>query len=83
MLKLTAMVLFFAAALCLTGPAGGAARAETTVVCSFYPLRVFAENVLLDVPGVRLETLAPAGTGCSMISSSCRATCARWTARSA
>ena len=41
-----------------------AASAETTVVCSFYPLRVFAENVLADVPDVKLETLAPAGTGC-------------------
>ncbi len=39
--------------------------AETvTVVCSFYPIRIFAENVLRDVPGVSLETLAPAGTGC-------------------
>ena len=35
-----------------------------TVVCSFYPIRVFAENVLRDVPGVSLQTLAPAGTGC-------------------
>ena len=42
-----------------------AALAESaTVVCSFYPLRVFAENVLKDVPDVELQTLAPAGTGC-------------------
>ena len=42
-----------------------AALAEpVTIVCSFYPLRVFAENVLKDVPDVELQTLAPAGTGC-------------------
>ncbi len=50
--------------LCLAALLMGAARAETTVVCSFYPVRVLAENVLADVPEVRLETLAPAGTGC-------------------
>ena len=42
-----------------------AALAEpVTVVCSFYPIRIFAENVLQDVPDVTLQTLAPAGTGC-------------------
>ncbi len=35
-----------------------------TVACSFYPVRVFAENVLEGVPDVTLITLAPAGTGC-------------------
>ena len=46
-------------------PAAHAAGAESvTVVCSFYPIRIFSENVLRDVPGVSLETLAPAGTGC-------------------
>ena len=39
--------------------------AETrTVVCAFYPIRVFAENVLAGVPDITLKTLAPAGTGC-------------------
>ena len=54
------------AALCLTALLlTSAALAENvTVVCSFYPLRVFAENVLRDVPDVSLQTLAPAGTGC-------------------
>ena len=37
---------------------------DVTIICSFYPIRIFAENVLRDVPGIRLETLAPAGTGC-------------------
>ena len=45
-------------------PLCGAAAEDITVVCSFYPVRVFAENVLKDVPGVRLQTLAPVGTGC-------------------
>ena len=54
------------AALCLTALLlVSAALAEpVTVVCSFYPIRVFAENVLSGVPDVTLETLAPAGTGC-------------------
>ena len=54
------LLILVAAALLAAVPA----LAETTVVCSFYPLRVFAENVLADVPEVRLQTLAPAGTGC-------------------
>ena len=60
------MLKRFLAAICLTAILlTSAALAEpVTVVCSFYPLRVFAENVLKDVPDVTLETLAPAGTGC-------------------
>ena len=56
----------FLAALCLLALLlSSAALAEpVAVVCSFYPIRVFAENVLTDVPDVTLETLAPAGTGC-------------------
>ena len=53
------------AALLLMALLTASALAEpVTVVCSFYPIRVFAENVLKDVPDVALETLAPAGTGC-------------------
>ena len=60
------MLKRFLAAICLTAILlTSAALAEpVTVVCSFYPLRVFAENVLKDIPDVTLETLAPAGTGC-------------------
>ena len=60
------MLKRFLAAICLVAILlTSAALAEpVTVVCSFYPLRVFAENVLKDVPDVTLETLAPAGTGC-------------------
>ena len=51
--------------LCLVLTLSCPALAEpATVVCSFYPIRVFAENVLKDVPDVTLQTLAPAGTGC-------------------
>ena len=57
--------LLLTAALALV-PMGAFAESgePATVVCSFYPVRILAENVLRDVPGVRLETLAPAGTGC-------------------
>ena len=54
----------FALVLALLLLFSASAAAETTVVCSFYPLRVFAENVLADIPEIKIETLAPAGTGC-------------------
>ena len=57
------LLLLILPVLC-TVPALSEETAEKTVVCSFYPVRIFAENVLQDVPGVRLSTLAPAGTGC-------------------
>ena len=56
---LLALVLVFCGV-----PACGAEETPVMVVCSFYPIRVFAENVLQGVPGVTLSTLAPAGTGC-------------------
>ncbi len=37
---------------------------DVAIICSFYPIRIFAENALRNVPGIRLETLAPAGAGC-------------------
>ena len=47
------------AALCLIALLlTSAALAENvTVVCSFYPLRVFAENVLRDVPDIGIVQL--------------------------
>ena len=67
MKKHMAFLLSYLLTLSMAGfsPLAFADGAESvTVVCSFYPVRIFAENVLRDVPGVRLETLAPAGTGC-------------------
>ena len=53
------------AALLLCALLTASALAEpVTIVCSFYPIRIFAENVLKDVPDVELQALAPAGTGC-------------------
>lgn len=49
---------------CFAAPAASGTGEERVIVCSFYPIRIFAENVLQGVPDVRLETLAPAGTGC-------------------
>ena len=52
------------AILLLGAPCASGEAQELTVVCSFYPVRIFAQNTLKNVPGIRLETLAPAGTGC-------------------
>ena len=37
---------------------------EKTVVATFYPIYVLAENVLRGVEGVRLTSMTPPGTGC-------------------
>ena len=45
--------------------AGCAARAEDiSVVATFYPVYVLAENVLSGVPGVTLSSMTPPSTGC-------------------
>ena len=59
-----ALLLVLSASLLIPARVSADGPDSLTVVCSFYPIRIFAENVLKDVPGVRLETLAPAGTGC-------------------
>jgi zinc transport system substrate-binding protein len=46
-----------------------AAHAQTTppekvILTSFYPVAVTTLNIISDVPGVRLETLAPQSAGC-------------------
>ncbi len=60
------MQVRYAAMACLMAlcAACGNARADTKVVTTFYPLYIMAKNVCRDVPGVRLENLAPAVTGC-------------------
>ena len=48
-------------------PAGVSSRAERkplSVVTSFYPLYIFAQNILKDVPGVALSNLTHPTTGC-------------------
>ena len=42
---------------------------ELTVVTSFYPMYIAAENVIGDADGVRLENLSEPQTGSCMISS--------------
>ena len=44
---------------------GCAAEQESvTVMASFYPVYVLAENVLAGVPGVKLTSMTPPTTGC-------------------
>lgn len=42
----------------------GAGAEETQVVATFYPVYIFARNILLDVPGVSLSSMTPPSTGC-------------------
>ena len=63
MKKALALILMMLLAL---SPLAGAQAAEKplTVVTSFYPLYIFAQNILKDVPGVTLENLTHPTTGC-------------------
>lgn len=63
MKKSLALILMMLLAL---SPLAGAQAAEKpfTVVTSFYPLYIFAQNILKDVPGVTLENLTHPTTGC-------------------
>lgn len=45
-------------------PIPGITRAETTIVASFYPIYVLAQNVLQEVEGVRLTSMTAPSTGC-------------------
>lgn len=56
-------VLLLALTLCLMLPAQ-ALETERTVVASFYPIYIFAENLLDGVQGVRVASLTPPTTGC-------------------
>ncbi|MBR6186243.1 MAG: zinc ABC transporter substrate-binding protein [Clostridia bacterium] len=55
-------LLLLCALLGLTGCA--AAEEEVSVVATFYPVYILAENVLKDVPGVTLSSMTPPSTGC-------------------
>ena len=56
--------LLLSLALCLSLSACAAQESERVVVASFYPVYIFAENLLDGVPGVRLTSLTPPTTGC-------------------
>ena len=42
----------------------GAAAEDVSVMATFYPVYILAENVLLDVEGVTLSSMTPPSTGC-------------------
>lgn len=57
--------LFIFAASLFCAPVGGFADSqELKIVTSFYPMYIMARNVARDVPGVTVENLTPAVTGC-------------------
>lgn len=57
------MLLLFLVVLGLLG-AFSAYAEPVDVLVSFYPLHIFTQNLLKDVDGVRLSSLAPPSTGC-------------------
>ena len=60
MKKILAFLLLL---LCL--PLSGCAQDQTaTVMATFYPVYILAENVLDGVPGVRLQSMTPPAAGC-------------------
>lgn len=63
MRRFTAMTLSLLLALSAFVPAQAAAD-PINIVTSFYPLYIFARNILKDVPGVELQNLTHPTTGC-------------------
>lgn len=62
MKKYVAALLLIICLLCFSGCGAGAE--EVTVIATFYPVYVLAENVLAGVEGVRLISMTPPSTGC-------------------
>lgn len=51
-------------AVCLVLPGAAAVAEEVHVVASFYPVYIFAGNLLQDIPGVSLSCMTAPSTGC-------------------
>jgi zinc transport system substrate-binding protein len=64
MKKYLSLLLSVLLVLSLLAPSAFAQEKPLTVVTSFYPLYVFARNILKDVPGVALHNLTHPTTGC-------------------
>lgn len=59
------MKRFFALLLCLSFLCCGTAVAEEAhLVASFYPIYIFTQNILLDIPGLSLSCMTAPSTGC-------------------
>lgn len=56
--------VFLAGCLFTAGEAAAGAEKEIRIVASFYPMYIMAKNVARDVPGVSVENLTSALTGC-------------------
>ncbi|MBR3108852.1 MAG: zinc ABC transporter substrate-binding protein [Clostridia bacterium] len=62
MKRIIAVSLSLFLLLSLTGC--GAAAEEVSVMATFYPVYILAENILVGVEGVRLSSMTPPSTGC-------------------
>lgn len=60
-MKKTCLLLVLVLALTLSGCAAAEGR---TIVASFYPVYILAQNVLKDIPGVELRCMTAPTTGC-------------------
>jgi len=58
------LAIFFLVCPFLPSNAAANNTKEIKIVTSFYPMYIMARNVVKDVPGVSVQSLAPAFTGC-------------------
>lgn len=63
-MKKNMLAALLALALAVCSGCAAEAGAGKTIVTSFYPMYVFAQNVARDVPGVRVINMASEGAGC-------------------
>ncbi len=64
MKRITTLLLTLLLALTLAAPGHAAQEAPLQVVTSFYPLYIFAQNILKDIPGINLQNMTHPTTGC-------------------
>lgn len=58
------LTILLAAMLCFAAFGAAAEMEPLRVTTTFYPLHIFAQNILKDVPGVELSNLTHPSTGC-------------------
>ncbi len=61
---LISLAFSFILAGCSSGTANTTEKAETTVVTSFYPMYIFTQNIVKDIPGIKVENMTEPQLGC-------------------
>ncbi|EPR12168.1 metal ABC transporter substrate-binding protein [Ruminiclostridium papyrosolvens] len=61
---LITLAFSFILAGCSTGTANTTKKAETTIVTSFYPMYIFTQNIVKDIPGIKVENMTEPQQGC-------------------